>query len=24
MTTTDNKILTSAIETYRHYAGQPT
>ncbi|CAF1347281.1 unnamed protein product [Adineta steineri] len=22
--TTDNKILTSAIETYRHYAGQPT
>ncbi|CAF3545004.1 unnamed protein product [Rotaria sp. Silwood1] len=24
MTTIDNKILTSAIETYRHYAGQPT
>ncbi|CAF1295607.1 unnamed protein product [Rotaria magnacalcarata] len=24
MTTTDNKILTSAIETYRRYAGQPT
>jgi acylaminoacyl-peptidase len=23
MTTTENKILTSAIETYRHYAGQP-
>ncbi|CAF4304276.1 unnamed protein product, partial [Adineta steineri] len=24
MTTTDNKILSSTIETYRHYAGQPT
>ncbi|CAF1468953.1 unnamed protein product [Adineta steineri] len=24
MTTTDNIILTSTIETYRHYAGQPT
>ncbi|CAF3113825.1 unnamed protein product [Rotaria socialis] len=24
MTTTDNKILTSAIESYRRYAGQPT
>jgi hypothetical protein len=24
MTTTENKILTSAVETYRHYASQPT
>ncbi|CAF3853486.1 unnamed protein product [Adineta steineri] len=24
MTTTDNKILSSTIETYRHYAGHPT
>ncbi|CAF1568465.1 unnamed protein product, partial [Adineta steineri] len=24
MTTTDNKILSSTIETYRHYAAQPT
>jgi acylaminoacyl-peptidase len=24
MTTTENKILATAIETYRHYAGQPT
>ena len=24
MTTTENKILTSAIKNYRYYAGQPT